>query len=399
MVRPQLLRQINPILKSALGAANYRAYTTRKFSSNFVPQNILGASFTLIEGIDSKGVSAISAMLSSKIPVHNSRASAIDLRTPSVLRIQKEDVDLSDADKTSSVIVAAGSEIEVRYGERGIAPSQKIMPTDLLRYKLLIPKGSFGVLDIVEHVPFQMICKGFEKSFAMSTSELAVVRNHEENIRRYSLNIVSELPADMARRLSIKMQDRIFGDRNYQMFYKEITSIVYKPTEDNRSSLTLMNFDREELMGNSSAATETHYHPGERALMIFTTNKEAGVTLNFCGINEAPDERPDCEVHLKFERNKIYMLIFPPYTHHRFEGEFVCGSFHPREGQQFIKSVQLGILPKGFLESATVFSLENSGEKEWSLSLPVMDTPSKTPTASAASTIADTGRSNDLIKR
>jgi hypothetical protein len=67
----------------------------------------------------------------------------------------------------------------------------------------------------------------------------------------------------------------------------------------------------------------------------------------------------------------LSVLNFPPHTHHKFEGEFVCISVHPREGENLIEALQSGLLPKGFLESATVFSkTPNDKKEEWKLSTP-----------------------------
>jgi hypothetical protein len=170
------------------------------------------------------------------------------------------------------------------------------------------------------------------------------------------------IPEDVARVLHIKLQERIFTDNRKERFYEEVTSIVDKPTEHNKSSGTLMNFERVEF--GVDKTTDSHYHPGDRRLHILTINKTAGVTLNFCGINENPDERKDCEVHLDFPKNSVMVLKFPAYTHHKFHGEFVCTSVHPRDGRNIIDALQSGTLSKGFLESATVFSSkEDSQEK------------------------------------
>ena len=67
------------------------------------------------------------------------------------------------------------------------------------------------------------------------------------------------------------------------------------------------------------------------------------------------------------------VLNFPPYTHHKFDGEFVCVSVHPREGINLIEALESGLLPKGFLESATVFSKTLDDKKEqWNLSKPTL---------------------------
>jgi hypothetical protein len=144
-----------------------------------------------------------------------------------------------------------------------------------------------------------------------------------------------------------------------------VTSIVDKPTHFNKSSGTLMNFEKsfQRKSVSNTNTTGSHYHPGDRRLHILTTNKKAGATLNFCGINEDPTKRKDCEVRLVFPKNSLSVLKFPGFTHHKFHGEFVCMSVHPMVGHNIIDAVQSGTLLKGFLESATVFSPTTTTKK------------------------------------
>jgi hypothetical protein len=254
-------------------------------------------------------------------------------------------------------------------------------------HSLAIPKGTYGVLDVLKHVPFSIFALDPTKSFAVAGCPLEEVLTHEENIKRYSLNTSCSLSPDDAKRLSIEIQRRIFNDYTKQKFYEEVTSIVYKPNPENRSSGTLMNFESEDH--SHDRTTAMHYHPGERSLHIITTKKPAAVTLNFCGIAENPDERKDCEVHLKFPENSMLVLNFPPCTHHKFHGDFVCMSVHPREGTNLIRAVSTGTLPKGFLESATVFSNTSIDPKVWHLSTPTTDqAPSGKTAASEAINLA-----------
>jgi hypothetical protein len=160
----------------------------------------------------------------------------------------------------------------------------------------------------------------------------------------------------------------IHEHRQKQKFHQETTFVAYAPTKYLKNSGTPMDFE-----GLLSGTTPTHYHPGERSLYIFTTNKDAGVILNFCGIKESPGKRKDCEVKLAFKKNSLNVLNFPPFTHHKFYGEFVCISIHPREGENIIQALASGTIPVGFLEFATILSEENKEEnkkEEWSLSLP-----------------------------
>ncbi len=294
-------------------------------------------------------------------------ATAIDLRDPKIMQSSAMDVELSENDKVSSLMLSSVDGMIFRFGDLGKAPSQKVRPKDLLKHELTIPERSLGILEIKNHVPFSIEAKNPEEAFAYAACELTEVVDHEKNIKRYSMDVLSQVSKDDIKRLSIELQRRIFNDHEKETFYEEVTSKVYKPTEYNRSSGTLMNFESEDYYRDKTTAM--HYHPGERSLLIITTKKPAGVTLNFCGITENPDLRKDCEVHLDFPENSITILNFPPYTHHRFHGDFVCMSIHPREGVNLIKSLQSGTLPMGFLESATVFSSTERDEK-WDLSIP-----------------------------
>jgi len=291
----------------------------------------------------------------------------LDLEKRDVLRPSINDIELGKRDKFGKIMLISEDDIPVRYGESGISSSPNRSPSDLLTREIIVPAGSFGVLDIEKHTPFLIDVRG-KKAFAASTCELEIVPDHQENIKRYSLDLMCPISVDDAKRLNIEIQKRIFHDYSKETFYEEVTSKVYKPTVHNRSSGTLMSFESEDYKKDKS--TSMHYHPGERSLHIFTTKKPAGVTLNFCGVAENPDDRKDSEVHLRFPENSMTILNFPPYTHHKFHGEFVCMSVHPREGSNLIESLQSGTLPSGFLESATVFSSTKENTKKWNLSIP-----------------------------
>ncbi len=330
-----------------------------------------------------QNIEEIAAGMRNKIPLSGSKGAVINLLQPQVIQVTTDDMEKSDDDKRGCIIVATTTDdLVVCYGERGVAASATRLPADLLTNNLVVPKGILGVLDIENHRPFTLLTQNADKSFAMAACQLTRVPSHEE-IKRFSLNVVTNLTSDLAKRTAIKMQDRIFSDRGYEMFYKEVTSKVYQPTEFNRSSGTLMNFERSQFGVDNT--TDMHFHPGERVILIFTTNKEAGATLNFCGIAENPDLRPDCEERLQFKENAISILTFPPYTHHKFHGEFVCISFHPREGANLIEAVKNGTLPKGFLESAAIFSNKETSPDAWKLSpLQTEGNPTPQPKSSTA---------------
>jgi hypothetical protein len=97
---------------------------------------------------------------------------------------------------------------------------------------------------------------------------------------------------------------------------------------------------------------------------------KSGVTLNFCGVNENPDDRKDSKVDIEFPKNSMMVLNFPLFTHHKFHGDFVCMSVHPKEGNKLIEATRSGTLPRGFLESATVFSQTSEDTEKWGISKP-----------------------------
>ena len=299
--------------------------------------------------------------------------SKIDLGDRStVLCVKNEDIELVDKDKYGQILVVSGSEdMEVRYGKFGVAPSASTPPLSLLEHSTPIPSNSVVVLDIQKHIPFLLDSQTPHNNFALASCQLDKTYEHDENVERYSVDTVCKLEPEQAKQLSLALQTKIFYDRKNEYFYEEVTSRVYKPTDHNKSSGTLMNFTNHEP--GTEKATATHYHPGERSLIIVTTGKKAAVTLNFSGIAENPDERKDCEKHIKFPENSITVLNFPAYTHHKFHGEFDCMSVHPREGANLIKAVQSGTLPRGFLESATAFSRTDKDLEKWDISIPDED--------------------------
>jgi len=238
----------------------------------------------------------------------------------------------------------------------------------LLKHKCKIEAGTMGVLNIRQHVPFLISSEEPEKTVVLDLTELAEVLDHEKNKNRYSMHTVCNLEPDDAKRLTLELQTKIYRDYKKENFYEEVTSRVYPPTTFNPSSGTLMSFEAVDINAQKGEATAMHYHPGQRSLHIITTNKAAGVTLNFCGIAENPDEREDSKVHLDFPNNSMIVLNFPPYAHHKFHGEFVCLSVHPREGKNLIEKLRSGDLEGGFLESATVFSKNNQDKDQWNVS-------------------------------
>ena len=265
-----------------------------------------------------------------------------------VMEISSEDVGNVN-NKFGQITIASGKDTIVRYGDIGIKASENTSPEDLLKRSIIVPRG-VSVLDIEQLRPFRI--EAIKEAFVSTESPLERTYAHRENIGRYSLNHLFTMPPIDTKRLSLRIQDRIFNDPKMEAFYEESTSALYRPTIYNKSSGTLMDFEN-----NAGKTTDMHYHPGERVLLIVTTAKTAGATLNFCGISENPDIRTDCNVELNFPQYSIMALVFPPNTHHKFHGDFVCLSVHPREGMNIIDAVNSGTIPMGFLENAPPFHL------------------------------------------
>jgi len=370
------LRKANPTIKTFFDFTPSLADSCKRFYSSPVRELLVPAKFTLFDEVNENELEKFKKFAGFK----RDKDLTLDLSNSTVVQFAKEDIEVSEADKIEEIAIIAGDNMTVHYGARGVAASANKSPRDLLKHSLIIPKRSTGVLTLLKHVPFLIEASDPHKSSAMAGSRLVKVPTHEENITRYSLTKVTDLPPETAKIITLRLQQAIFENKKNEYFYEEITSRVYPPSESNRSSGTLMNFENED-----NHTTNTHYHPGERSLHVLTTNKASGVTLNFCGIGENPDNRKDCEVKLVFPKNSALILNFSPFTHHKFHGEFVCMSIHPREGDNLIQALESGVLPKGFLETATVFSkaVDDPQQESWHI-LPKLldDTPSSLPNIS-----------------
>jgi hypothetical protein len=335
---------------------NYRSFSV----SNLVDYSTINV---LKRTEASKMVSGFSSKILSK-----GDGNRIDLENKEkVLIARTEDIEKSKADKFTQVLIVSENGGIVKYGEEGIAPSKSKKPADLLNKEVVIPALSLGVLNVKKHVPFSIVVTNPLSAFALAASQLGTVLNHEENIQRYSLTTLFQLKPEDAKRFTVKLQNRLFDDSSMEQFFEELTSVLIKPTYDNRSSATIMNFENDQ---DQSRTTDSHFHPGERSLFIITTAKPSGVILNFCGVKESPEKRKDCEKALKFPSNSIVILNFASYVHHKFHGDFSCISFHPREGLNIIEAITSPPrnFPKGFLESATVFSKSDKDPESWQLS-------------------------------
>ena len=241
----------------------------------------------------------------------------------------------------------------LHYGVQGIAPSAQTSPDALLTQQLPLPKNTLGILHLRQHIPFKITVPARSQSLLTVGNTIVPVLPHEKNVEKSSLTKVLALSRDIAKTFDLAIQSKIYHDPKREHFFEELTLPLDGPNLHNNSSGTLMIFEGKD----HNRSTAYHYHPGERRLHIITTEKPAGVMLNFCGIHEAPAQRADTHLHIPFPKNALSTLKFPAFTHHRFYGEFVCQSVHPREGSHFIESMKNGAcFDKGSLEAARVFS-------------------------------------------
>lgn len=343
------------ILESIVGKPLTRLYHSKQ--SHYSDPNSL-ISFTEISKCNTETISE----LEKKIVDDGTNRSKLRLVKPEILRIKKDDIELSIGDRFGQILIASQEGLNVTFGERGISPHEYTNTEDLLSRKLDIPPKTLGVLNLQKHVPFRINGSYGNEAIALPLCEVERFPTYRELLESGQLYRVCELSEDDAKRVSLEVQRKIFADYSKEKFYEEVTSKINLPTEFFRSSGTLMNFESDDKKNDSTTAS--HYHPGERSLHIITTKKPAGVILNFCGISENPAERKDLEKTIVFPPNSFLTLNFPPYAHHKFYGDFVCNSVHTREGLKFIKAVQSGTLPGNFLDSATVFSGTKTAESK-----------------------------------
>lgn len=353
------------LLKQVLNTVNPGSY--QNYVRNF-SRKLSGSSLPLVDYVVIQNNKDRNDLLAASSSIKGGKSSILDVKTPKVMQVAVQDVKTSQQDEFGSMLIESSSDVNIKYGDLGIMPSKSTSPSELLKHKCKIEAGTMGVLNIRQHVPFLISSEEPEKTVVLDLTELEEVLDHEKNKNRYSMHTVCNLEPDDAKRLTLELQTKIYRDYKKENFYEEVTSRVYPPTTFNPSSGTLMSFEAVDINAQKGEATAMHYHPGQRSLHIITTNKAAGVTLNFCGIAENPDEREDSKVHLDFPNNSMIVLNFPPYAHHKFHGEFVCLSVHPREGKNLIEKLRSGDLEGGFLESATVFSKNNQDKDQWNVS-------------------------------
>lgn len=259
--------------------------------------------------------------------------------------------------KKGQMIIGSLDDIEIKFGEPGIMARKGQTKKELLPFTKHIEGGTIGMLEVGRQVPFSI--KMSNNSLAIAIEEMKKFPSFSENINRCSMHVLNKnkLPDKVSGSISHSLRYNIYNNLKNERFGNEITLPIYKADGENRSSSILMNFvgiDKE--IENS----DTHYHPGERVLYIFTEDSDSGVTINLCGINEIPDDRPDLRKSYNFPKNSIIVLKFPALAWHQFKGRFVCISNHPKEGENFIHAVKNNSLTDGYLTTATVFVEEKS---------------------------------------
>lgn len=262
----------------------------------------------------------------------------------------------------NSLIIGSLDDIEIRYGEEGVMAKKNESLDDILSNSLFIKKCQTGILDIKTQVPFQI--KSSRESFIISLEETKIFPSYEENLKRSSMYIINKnSPFDkiISKAITSKISDTILGNPNNQSFGDglETSLIIDKADYDNKSTTHAMVFDGR---SGSDGSASTHYHYGERVLIILTTDKDAGVKVNTCGIKEEPENRKDLEVEYKFKPNSITLLKFPSLAWHKFSGDFVCFSLHTVEIDELIDRMNKGENIEKFLEENTVFSKQRDNK-------------------------------------
>jgi hypothetical protein len=253
------------------------------------------------------------------------------------------------------VLFQDGKGAKIKYGKEGFDTSNKIPHLeDLIEYEKEIPQDSLSLIKVANNTAFKI--DGNNKIAVITNpEEIYDALPYEDRKKECKVCVMIKLESKIAKKLYNQFVETIHKNPKKEKFFEEVTLPFLFPTAYYyvKSSQTLMHFSE-----SQEDTTDMHYHSGERELIIITTDKPASAVLNVCGTNESPDEHPECSVEFKLEPNSISVLKFPPYTHHKFYGDFVCTSVHPREGQNFIKALNEGDLGN-FLESNTVLSLHS----------------------------------------
>lgn len=313
-----------------------------------------------------KGLSGMLRKLEENLPkksFDSQLSTETNLSSSRVFRFERSDIIPNKEEDYGKALLFTGPKgAMVHYATKALAPRKYQDPVELLEEKKYVNPNQLSILEIRHQLPFTVVDSSSKSIIIPSPgTKVSEILPHEQNIERYSLKRISEIGEDDAKRINIKIMQAIYEDPHKQNFYEEKTSVVqYPEITHNQNSATLMSF---ESQTRGIGTTAMHFHPGEKMLIIYTTDKDAGVELNFCGTDESPVDRPDCERKIQFPQNSMLVLSFPENTHHRFWGDFVCISVHPKEGPNIVDSIKTGNLTEGFLEYATVFSKGNEVKK------------------------------------
>ena len=270
----------------------------------------------------------------------------------------------------AKIITSAKEPLIINYGKQGLSPNNSCpKPDNLLTDKLELPLGSH-IVSIPALTPFnfetsckQTLLMPVEGAYITNIPHVKHALNAMETQKLY------EFEPRIAEMISAQLALEIFSNPHKQKFYEEDTSIKMVPSNENHSSGTLMRFKGKQAAEDT---TPTHFHPGERCLFIFTTEQPASATLSSCGIYENPNDASSPKRTLDFSPNSLHILRFPPYTHHKFHGEFLAFSVHPYETPDVIaKMYQAKDNEGGFLGMSTILS-ECSNDKynkagEWKI--------------------------------
>lgn len=271
-----------------------------------------------------------------------------------VFYLKSGDIEQKDEAHGYLQFVNRGEPVEIMYAERGVLPNKEGQdPTEICTKSIKIEPGS-GFVKFPYDTAFYIEVNDKEKVAICHLSDINPVLKVEERLEQVKLCHVVELDPEVIKKLSDTLAKSVTSSDDMEIFFEEKTKPELKPTFGGPYSVTSMIFESQH--SDDDLTSPFHHHPGDRVLLIFTTNNPASVTTAVCGKNDKLDENQDSCQHHEFEQNSVSILSFSDGVHHKFHGDFTCFSFHPRDGDNLIKSLQSGNLEEGFLASATGFS-------------------------------------------
>lgn len=244
--------------------------------------------------------------------------------------------------------------VKIKYAKRGVLPNKKGQdPAEICTESIEIEPGS-GFVKFPYDTAFYIDSDDEEKVAICHLSDLQPVLKVEERLEQVKLCHVVGLDPEVIKKLSDALAESVTSSDDMEIFFEEKTKPELKPAPGGPYSVTSMIFESQH--GDDDLTSPFHHHPGDRVLLIFTTNNPASVTTAVCGKNDKLNENQYSCQHHEFKQNSVSILSFSDGVHHKFHGDFTCFSFHPRDGDNLIKSLQSGNLEEGFLASATRFS-------------------------------------------